>query len=71
MYKQLLKNGIESNVHYIPVFLHPFFKKYKFNKKKLLNSYKYYEEALSIPIYPNMSFKEQTKVINSIRKILK
>jgi UDP-4-amino-4,6-dideoxy-N-acetyl-beta-L-altrosamine transaminase len=71
VYKQLLKNGIESNVHYIPVFLHPFFKKYKFNKKKLLNSYKYYEEALSIPIYPNMSFKEQTKVINSIRKILK
>ena len=71
VYKKLLKNGIESNVHYIPVFLHPYFKKFKFNKNNLKNSENYIEEALSLPIYPKMSFKEQSKVINTLKKIFK
>ena len=70
LYNKLLKNGVETNVHYIPVFLHPFFKRFKFEKAELINSYKYFKEALSIPIYPNMKLNEQIKVISIIKKTL-
>lgn len=69
VYKKLLDNRIESNVHYIPVFHHPYFEKFNFNKRNFKNSETYIEEALSLPIYPKMSFKEQSKVINTFKKI--
>jgi UDP-4-amino-4,6-dideoxy-N-acetyl-beta-L-altrosamine transaminase len=46
--RSLLKLGIGVNLHYIPLYKHPYHKK----DIKLLNSEKYYETALSIPIFP-------------------
>ena len=47
------------------------FKRFKFEKAELINSYKYFKEALSIPIYPNMKLNEQIKVISIIKKTLR
>ena len=67
---KLRKKGIYTNVHYLPIHLHPFFKKLGFRSGQYPNSEKYGNEALSIPIYPNLKIKDQKKVIKEILKIL-
>jgi dTDP-4-amino-4,6-dideoxygalactose transaminase len=41
-----------------------------FKKNHFSNSEKYGREALSIPIYPSLNFKDQIKVINEIKKMV-
>ena len=60
-----------TQVHYIPVNIQPYYKT-KFPKyRKLIEAKKYYEEALSIPIYYDLKEKEQNYVINNIKKLIK
>ena len=68
---KLKKKGIITQVHYIPVYLHPFYRNKKGSQKKLKNTEEYYEQALSIPIYYDLKKKEQEYVIDNIKKIIK
>ncbi len=67
IFNSLRRNKIGVNVHYIPVVLHPFYMKLGFNLKKFPNSRSFYEDSISIPIYPNLKFKDQLKVIKCIQ----
>ena len=69
LYIFLKKRNISTNVHYLPIFMHPYY----FNKRHLINknSIDYYNEALSIPLYVDLIEKEQNKVIKSIYKFFK
>lgn len=68
LFNFFIKNGIKLQVHYIPIFLQPYFKKnYNTNYKNFTNSLSYYEEAFSIPIFYGL--KDQT--INKVKKLLK
>lgn len=70
--KLLLDFGIGSQVLYIPVFLQPYYKrKYNYKPSKFPISMKYYEQALSIPIFYNLKKTEQDFVIKKIKKIFK
>ncbi len=61
-----LKNkGILAQQHYIPIYN---FSVYKEKKTFLTNSEKYYKNSVSIPIYVNLSSKDQNKVIKIIKK---
>ena len=71
-FRILRKKNINLQVHYIPIFLQPFYKKnFKFNVKDLKNSIKFYKEEISLPIYYSLKRKEINYVINQIKKILK
>jgi dTDP-4-amino-4,6-dideoxygalactose transaminase len=70
LYSFLDKNRIQTNLHYIPIYRHPYYTKFKFNKKKFSNSEKYYEQALSIPLHYSISKKEQNFIINKIKYFL-
>lgn len=70
IYQHLKKKNILTNLHYIPIYRHSFYKKYKINKNFYLNSEKYYREAISLPIYCGLQNKYQMKIINIINKIL-
>jgi len=65
LYNFLKKNGVNTQVHYIPVESQPFF-----NQPILENSKKYSENCLSLPIYFDLSFDDQSKVIALINKFL-
>ena len=68
LFKIFAKNGIKLQVHYIPIFLQPYFKKnFNINYKSFPNSMNYYDEAFSIPIYYGL----KNNVINKVEKILK
>ena len=71
VYKYLQSKKIFCNVHYIPIYRHPFYKKLGFNKKKFLNCEKYYQRTLTIPLYPELKKKSIDSIIYHLNNILK
>ncbi len=72
IFKFLRKHKILINLHYIPIFLHPFYsKKNLFKIKDYPNSINYYNRAISLPIFYDLKKKDQDKVINLIQKYFK
>ena len=65
----LKKKNIMTNLHYIPIHKHPFYRKFKFKRKNFQKAENYYENCLSIPMYASLSSKDQNKVIREIKKI--
>jgi len=78
-YKQLYKKffnylrskNIYVNLHYLPIHLQPFYRKFGFKKNQFPVTEEYSETALSIPIYPNLKKKEQKKIILLIKLFFK
>jgi len=67
----LRKNKIFVNLHYLPVHLHPFYRKMGFKKGNFPASENYSESAISIPIFPDLKLQNQKKVINLLKKFFK
>ena len=67
LYKLLLKNGFKTNVHYIPIYKHPYFKKFNFLEKNFRNNEKYFKNAISLPIHPGLTKKNIFKIINVVK----
>ena len=66
-----LKNaGIGVNVHYLPVYLHPFYqRKYGTYPGMCPNAESAYERILSLPIHPAMTDADVDQVISSMRAL--
>jgi len=68
--RALAWRGIGTQVHYIPVHLQPYYKKrYGARKGDLPAAEKYYEEALSLPLYPLMTMPAARKVTQEVGRI--
>lgn len=67
----LVKERIGTQVHYIPVHLQPYYRKeFGYRKGDLPNAEAYYEQALSLPLYPRMTDEEVGHVIRNVRSVL-
>ncbi len=66
----LKKNRIESQVHYIPLHLQPYYKN-KYGSKQLPNAEKFYNSTLSIPFFPSLRKKEIDYVIEKLKNYKK
>ena len=69
LYKLLKKKGIQSNVHYIPIHTHPYYKKKGFQDKSFPKTMKYYKNCLSLPMHAGLTIKKQKVVINFLKKV--
>jgi UDP-4-amino-4,6-dideoxy-N-acetyl-beta-L-altrosamine transaminase len=70
--KKMAEKGIGCSVHFIPLHLHPFYKKkFSFKKGDFPNAEWVYEREVSLPLYPKMSKRDIYQVINTIKKIIK
>jgi UDP-4-amino-4,6-dideoxy-N-acetyl-beta-L-altrosamine transaminase len=69
IYNFLLRNNVKCGFHYIPIYRQPYYHdKFKGECKEME---KYYEDALTLPIYPLLTFNQQKKIINLITNFLK
>ena len=68
--KSLRDKGINTQVHYIPVVLHPFYSKIGYSPNSINNSMKFYSECLSIPMYYELENKDQLRIIELINEII-
>ena len=65
---ELRKNGIFSQIHYIPIYLQPWYKNnFDFSHIDCSNSEEYYSKCISIPLYPDILNEDITKIINIIK----
>ena len=63
VFNRLRESGINVNLHYIPIYRHPYYKSLGYVVDDFPNSEEYYRQAISIPIFPSMSEVEQNFVI--------
>jgi UDP-4-keto-6-deoxy-N-acetylglucosamine 4-aminotransferase len=69
--KELENREIGTQVHYIPVHTQPYYKtRYNYKTGDYPIAERYYERALSIPLYPAMSDSDIQKVIDTIKEII-
>ena len=55
LFSYMRENGVNVNVHYIPVHTMPYYKNNDTSYDVFNNAERYYSEAISIPIYPTLS----------------
>ena len=70
LFKKLREAGILVNIHYIPIYRQPYYKKIGYDSKYFPESEKYYEEAISLPIHTLFSEEEQDYVIENVLNFL-
>ena len=68
--QQLRARGMVTQVHYIPVPAHPHFRRLGFKPEDYPHAASYYEEALTIPLFFDLTDAEQQFVIASIQELL-
>ena len=61
IFEKFRSEGIFVNIHYIPIFKHPYYNDF-FDENNYPNSLDYYSEAISIPIFPELEEKDIEKV---------
>ncbi len=65
----LAQRGIGSQVHYIPVFMHPYYKKLGYDPAQFPVTREYYRQALSIPLFFGLSDADQQNVIKALETL--
>ncbi len=68
LYDYLKSQDIYSQVHYLPVHKHPYYQKNGFKDVTLPNAERFYNKALSLPMYHGMTDEELEYVLNKIEK---
>lgn len=70
VFEQLHAQGIQCQVHYLPVYLHPFFARLGHQAESCPVAEEAYSELLSLPIYPELSSSAQDRVIEVLREAM-
>ncbi|MBA4321040.1 MAG: UDP-4-amino-4,6-dideoxy-N-acetyl-beta-L-altrosamine transaminase [Flavobacterium sp.] len=71
VFEYLQKKGIGVQVHYMPLHLQPFYKnKFNYEKRDFPVAEKYYEKAITLPLFYKMTNKDVEYVVGSVKKIL-
>jgi UDP-4-amino-4,6-dideoxy-N-acetyl-beta-L-altrosamine transaminase len=70
VYDALHASRILVNVHYIPVYLQPYYQNMGFQPGYCVQAEKYYSEAISIPLYPGLNTAMQDKVLSELADAL-
>ncbi len=66
----LKKKGIGTQVHYRPIPQQPYYANLGYDVADFPEALHYYEEALSIPLYPKLRKSQQKYVVNTLLKLL-
>ena len=66
VYDYLKSHGIYTQVHYLPVYKHPYYQQNGFKDVKLENAENYYSKALSLPMFHGMTDEEFEKVVSGL-----
>lgn len=68
--KHFAENGVNTGVYYpIPLHLQPSMKKFGYKKGDLPNAEKFFNQTLSIPLFPELTTEEISRIVSTIKKI--
>ncbi|MDF2636813.1 MAG: UDP-4-keto-6-deoxy-N-acetylglucosamine 4-aminotransferase [Pelosinus sp.] len=70
VFEELLQENIGVNVHYIPVYKHPYYQQNGYQDVQCGHSERLYNRIISLPIFPKMTDQDVQDVIESVKKVL-
>jgi perosamine synthetase len=71
LYEGLHERGILAQVHYLPVYLHPWYRRtYGYPEGLCPAAEAYYAGCLSLPCFPALAEREQLRVIEAVRDLV-
>ncbi|WP_271808462.1 UDP-4-amino-4,6-dideoxy-N-acetyl-beta-L-altrosamine transaminase [Clostridium beijerinckii] len=70
IFEALQKENIGVNVHYLPVYMHPYYQSLGYKKGKCPVAEDLYNRMITIPLFPSMSDYDVESVINGVRKVI-
>lgn len=70
VFNYLRKNNIGASLHYLPVHLHPYYRNIGFKPGTFLEAERYAKEAISLPLYPELTDQEQDIVSRVLKAVL-
>jgi dTDP-4-amino-4,6-dideoxygalactose transaminase len=71
IFDKLRDCGVGVQVHYIPVYYHPFYRNLGYENGLCPKAEEFYEKEISLPIFPAMTDDEFNFVINKIQEVFK
>lgn len=66
LFETLRTAGFGVNVHYMPIYQHPFYARLNFYPGYCLKAEEYYDRAISLPIFPNLCFQDQVRIVEQL-----
>ncbi len=70
VFEALRAKGIGVNLHYIPVYRQPYYDNMGLKRIDFPESERYYAQAISLPIYPELSEQQQNQVMDTLSEIV-
>lgn len=70
VFDELRATGIGVSVHYIPVHTQPYYRQFGFKQGDFPEAEKYYQAAITLPVYVTLAVSELNVIIRGIRSIL-
>lgn len=71
VFDALRAQQIGVQVHYIPVHTQPYYRRQGFRPGDFPQAEQYYAQALSLPLYPDLTFQEQDRVVACLGEALR
>ncbi len=70
IFEEMKAQGFILNLHYIPVHTQPYYQSLGYRPENFPNAMIYYAEALTLPLYYDLTDEQQTEVTAALKKVL-
>jgi UDP-4-amino-4,6-dideoxy-N-acetyl-beta-L-altrosamine transaminase len=70
IFDELRSKGIGVNLHYMPVHLQPYYRDLGFAEGQFPEAEAYGHQAISLPLFPTLTFEQQDEVVNALQQVL-
>lgn len=70
VFEALREQGLAVNVHYIPVYMHPYYQEHGYKDVHCKNAEEIYSHIITLPLYPALTEEQQKFVIEKIMDAL-
>lgn len=70
VFAELREAGVGVNLHYMPVYRQPYYEKLGFAAGLCPEAEKYYQEAITLPLFPTMSEEQQNRVVAALTQVM-
>jgi UDP-4-amino-4,6-dideoxy-N-acetyl-beta-L-altrosamine transaminase len=70
IFEALQAENIGVNVHYLPVYLHPYYRNLGYEKGLCPNAEELYKNMITLPLFPSMSDKDVNDVVTAVKKVI-
>ena len=69
VFEGMREKGIGVNVHYIPVYMHPYYQEHGYENVHCVNAEEIYSHIISLPLYPGLTSEQQDYVIDTLKSL--